>query len=275
MMRVLVTGAQGYLGGHFVNILKKQVNVVATGRNKEQNIYMCDLTKSKEVNALMKYALPDFIIHCAAYVPENMEEYMDSKAVKNSLLMLDNVLRFSKSPIIYISSMTVYGDCFVNPVSEDGVVDSCSEYGVGKLRGEEYIRSDGRPGFAVRIPGLFGLPRKEGLVYNLLNSVKYRKKVSLPDKKIVWASMHVYDAASSVVKLLMSRPTRFESVNIGYKEEYSISKLVKIVCEMYDYQYSYKVDQPCFAFNLDRAKEYNVLPTNTLESSLLEFSYVV
>jgi len=272
VMRILVTGAQGYLGDYIVKILKqKNATVFATGRRHEEGIIACDLTRPEEVINLIKDTSPDCIVHCAAYVPKNLEEYSDSNNAKISLSMLDSVLEASKCPIVYISSMTVYGEITTHAVSEDEAGQATSEYGIAKWQGEELLKQDGRACLSIRIPGLFGLPRKTGLVFNLLNSIKNKQQLVLPEQPIVWAAIHVKDAAESIVKLAMSEITKSESLNIGYPGKYSINNLVEIAGNIFGEKIEYAVKQPVFEFNLERAIYYDALSSNTFEQALINF----
>ena len=119
-MRILVTGAQGFLGGHIVDqLFKSNITVLATGRREAENTLVCNLSNAKEVQNLINVTAPDRIIHCAANVPKNLNEYSDEKSAKENLDMLDLVLEASSCPIILVSSMTVYGEGVLQAVSEN------------------------------------------------------------------------------------------------------------------------------------------------------------
>ncbi len=273
-MRVLVTGAQGYLGKQVIKSLSEinGITVLSSGRYHEEGVYNYDLTNAVQVKNLIKQTFPDRIVHCAANVPQKLNEHANQNNADLTLNMLDLVLEMSACPIIYISSMTVYGDEYSRPVREKDAGNATSAYGRGKLLGETHIEQDGRSGIAIRIPGLFGLPRKSGLVYNVLANLKNHQQPSLPQQPILWAAMHVFDAAQSIAKLSLAQyDERFEAINVGYSGPTSIEHMIDIAHKAYDVENKYQLKQPSFEFDLSRAETFGVVPTRSLEDALVSF----
>jgi len=177
-MRILVTGAGGYLGSKIVdNLLHKGFDVIPVDRAR------CNLLDRAQVKELIQSTNPDRVVHCAAIVPKTIEEYGNIRH-ELSFTMLDNILKESKCPIIYISSMTAK-----NPTTE---------YATYKLRGELHLQMDGRAGLSIRIPGLFGLPRRNGLIYNMLQSIKNKSEFYLSGVLTEWTGIHVDRAAEAI-----------------------------------------------------------------------------
>jgi len=275
-MRILVTGSQGFLGQHIVTALAKyDVKVFATGRRAAEGVLGCDLTKPDEVSRLIMGVSPDCIIHCAAHVPADFKQYQDKKSAQISLSMLTSILAASKCRVVYASSMSVYGSNSTPPVSEEDAVNSDTEYGKGKLDGEGYIAQARRPGISVRLPGLFGLPRKGGLVYNLLSALKCERYIELPKHPTIWAAMHVSDAAESMAKLSVMAQDHYEIINLGYSGVYSIDRLIKMASEIYECNIDYDLNHPGFEFNLTRAKRYSVAPSCSLMQALIRFGHEI
>jgi len=273
-MRFLVTGAQGFLGEQVVRALRARGHsVTPVGRRVAEGVSLCDLTVAKDIVRLVDKVAPDRIVHCAAYGPKNSGEYNDSNSMQASLRMLDLVLASSVCPVVYISSMTVYGTEHKNPVVEGDAGDATSAYALGKWQGEKLLDADGRSCFAVRIPGLFGPVRHDGLVFNMVYAAKYGQMPRLPSTSLLWAAMHVDDAAESIATLALAEnlPAGFEAVNIGYRGEYSISTLVSSVANIHGRQVDYAVKQPKFEFDLTRAERYSAVPVCDFREALLKF----
>lgn len=263
-MRVLVTGAQGYLGCQLVDILLKnhEFCVIATGRTAAQNIVPCDLLKKSEVQYLIGEALPDLIIHCAAHVPKRLEEYNNKNTFEINIDMMHNILDFSECPLFFVSSMTVYGKPTGKTVKESDPKAPLSAYGESKLICEKMIEMSERSGFAIRLPGLFGLPRKSGIVYNVLAALKAGGTVHLPEKPFPWSSMAVHDAANSIIRLLKKEiHPKFQALNIGYPGGQSINLLLQYASEISGRApCEYDVHHPLFEFDLTNAERYGVVP---------------
>ena len=272
LIHYLVTGAQGLLGTQVVQTLRAAGGVVtATGRRPMANMACCDLTVVPDVTRMVKQIGPDVIVHCAANVPKRFEEYDDDSNAQASLQMLVAILAASTCPIVFISSMTVYGIQLDRPVSEQDAGNPASAYGRAKWVGEQRLLADGRPALIVRIPGLFSPWRRDGLVYNVIRAAKLGRPPRLPMDSILWAAMHVDDAAESIAKLVASPIDKLETINIGYRGAYSIKTLVSLACDMYDRKVDYPVEQPYFEFDLSRANSRGAVPDCSLRDALAKF----
>ena len=272
LMHFLVTGAQGFLGERVVNALRvRGATVTPAGRRPAEGVVCCDLAIAEDVARMLEQVAPDRIVHCAAHVPRALEEYSDGSSAQASLRMLDTVLAASTCPVVYVSSMTVYGAGRDRPVAEEDAGDPTSAYGNGKWQGEKRLLADGRASLAVRIPGLFGPTRRDGLVYNVMHAAKYGEAPQLPDAPILWAAMHVDDAAESIATLAISRIAGFEAVNVGYCGTYSINTLVATACDVFGRHIDYTVKQSNFEFDLSRAEHHNAVPACSFRESLVKF----
>jgi len=271
-MHCLVTGAQGFLGAQIVKELRSAGSVVtAAGRRPEAGVVMCDLSVESDVARLVRSVAPDCIVHCAAHVPKNSDEYKNEHSVTASLDMFDAVLLASNCPIVFISSMTVYGVERDRPVVEEDAGDPTSAYGLGKWKAEVRLKTEGRAALAIRIPGLFGPSRRNGLVYNLLHAAKYKHSVRLPRDPVLWAAMHVDDAAAGIAKLALSGFHSFEEINLAYPGKYSIDKLVTTAGNIYGHHIEYAIKQPNFEFDLTRAKKLGAVPSAGFHEALVKF----
>ncbi len=272
-MNYLVTGAQGLLGAQVVDALRALgAAVTATGRRPAEDVYCCDLLEASDVARMINQIDPDCIIHCAAHVPKAQDAYQDSGGANASLRMLDAILAASDCPVVFVSSMTVYGVERERPIVEQDAGDPISAYGKGKLQGELRLRADGRPALAVRIPGLFGPARRDGLVYNVVNALRHNRGTpQLPPAATLWAAMHVEDAAESIVKLALSSIIDFGAIHVGYRGGYSIDSFISLACEIYGRHVDYRVRQPRFEFDLARAESRGVVPAISFREALVKF----
>lgn len=273
-MRILVSGAQGFLGSNVLTQLKNHgVQVIGSGRRAAPEIYCCDLTDLTAVKTMIAAVRPDKIIHCAAHVPRTSIDYENGNNSDESVSMLANILSASACPVVFISSMTVYGKAHYRPVREGDAGSPRSAYGRGKWQAELLLSNYSYPTLAIRIPGLFGSTRHFGLIYNILYAHKQGLSLpELPNAPVLWSAIHVNDAAVGIAKLAQCAISGHQAINFGYRGKQSINHFLKISANMFSKFCSVTQEQPDFEFDLSRAEALGVVPNKTFSQALQQFA---
>ena len=273
-MRFLVTGAQGILGSQVVTQLKYNgVEVIASGRRIAPDIHCCDLTDLVAVKTMIAAVRPDRIIHCAAHVPQSSVDYSNDKNANENLSMLANLLLVSNCPIVFISSMTVYGTNLDRPVREEDAGQPQSAYGVSKWQAELLLQTHHYSSLAIRIPGLFGSARRSGLIYNVLYAYQQRMALpKLPNSPVLWSAMHFNDAAAGVAKLALGTIAGHQAINFGYRGKLGINYFLMIASQIFSQADINMSEQPEFEFDLSRAEAMGVVPNKTFYQALQQFA---
>ncbi|TAE13601.1 MAG: SDR family oxidoreductase [Bacteroidetes bacterium] len=153
-MKILVTGANGFIGQHLCHYLKDKVELTATSLSdsklpSEWNIKFikADLSIENEVVELIEIVVPQVVIHVAASSkPDECERQPLQAMQQNSLATLYLVNACKKLKIkhlIYFSSDFVLGDD--GPHTEEATPSPLNFYGSTKLVGEEFIKTSGLP----------------------------------------------------------------------------------------------------------------------------------
>lgn len=271
-MKILVTGATGFLGAQLlVELEHSAVCIYGVSSKGTETTIGCDLTDMNSVKILVDHVQPDLIIHCAAHVPRKLCDYQDEFLGKSNMIMTKNILDTSRCPIIYISSMTIYGKSRNGPISESEICAPINKYARSKFECERMINESDRQGFAVRIPGLFGMPRMSGLVYNLISSALTGKDITLPQLPILWSGIHVVDAAQGIVSLVKHATQSFSVVNLGCVGLASVSSLIDLVNHIYGSKIVMNLKHPSFEFDLTRYQLLTGLPVVSLRDCLERF----
>lgn len=273
-LTVLVTGAQGYLGGQ---IMRQGTiaghTMIGSGRREQGGVEQVDMLNAAAVSNAISRIAPDCIVHAAANVPRTAAEYSDDEASRDSLTMVANLGAAKPRRLILVSSMTVYG-AQVTYASEDCLGGApASAYGTSKREAERFVSESGIVGFCARLPGLFGPPRVGGLVPNLIAALKGCREPALPPAPLQWSAMRVEHAASAIVALLDRRSDdrrRMQALNIGYRGPVSISLMVDYLAQLAQRDISYPIRHPVFEYDLNRFEKITgiVMPsfTDTLRS---------
>ena len=144
-MKVLITGASGFVGSHMVDfLLERDFEVVGTFntkplKNKDLKQYPCDINQYDEVKEIMKEVQPKYIYHLAgpAFIPDSFNRPRETinTIVSGTLNVLEAVRETEiDTKILYVGSANEYGD-FNNadlPLREDATLYPLSPYAVGK-----------------------------------------------------------------------------------------------------------------------------------------------
>ena len=126
---MLVTGADGFTGVHFV----KQAREVGY----EVFEFNADLTNPVAVQNQVNAAQPDVVVHLAAisFVGHDKASAFYDVNVIGTLNLLDALLKLPKPPkrVLLASSANVYGNCEQSPISETQTPAPLNHYAMSKL----------------------------------------------------------------------------------------------------------------------------------------------
>jgi nucleoside-diphosphate-sugar epimerase len=261
---VFLTGASGYLGSRVLAVLgRRRLSTVPTSRTGRVG-EPCDLTDDGLTQALLERTAPSVVVHCAAGVPKSASAYDDAGAAEASAAMTKTLARHARCPIVFASSMTVYGTHPSCPVTEDAELQPDSAYARGKVTAERLLSDRQMAGdAALRLPGLFGLPRRSGLLYNAAKAFLTGGRFDVDVPKTSWAAMSVDDAAEYLVKAALGPSVGSgQAVNVGYDGEFSVPSAVAELAALCGVQWrpSTAGSRP-FSMRLDRlSSRYGKLP---------------
>ncbi len=159
-MKILVTGAAGFIGFHISNhFLKRKIKVIGIDnlddyysvdlkkkrlsilkKNKNFKFIKIDISSNKLNNVLKRYYF-DIVIHLAAqagvrYSLINPKKYIHSN-IKGFGNLFENINTRNLKKVIYASSSSVYGDTKKFPTKETQDTNPKNIYGYSKVLNEQ------------------------------------------------------------------------------------------------------------------------------------------
>jgi UDP-glucose 4-epimerase len=178
-MRILVTGAAGFIGSHVAEAFAQAGHEVvaldnlSNGRRENLDAELpfekVDLRDEDTLGRLFKSFRPEVICHHAAQVNVRLswEDPLDDAQtnILGSLSLLRQSVRWQVKKFLYSSSGgAVYGEPTSLPVREDHAIRPLSNYGVSKYAAELYLQafhvSSGLQHVVLRYPNVYG-PRQD------------------------------------------------------------------------------------------------------------------
>lgn len=208
-MKILVTGAKGFVGKNLCAALKN----VADGKDKTRGIdsditvYEFDIDTDK--NLLPEYCKDaDFVFNLAGVNrPENPEDFMNgnfgfASELLNSLKAAENTC-----PVMLSSSLQA---TLVGRYAE-------GEYGKSKKAGEDlffsYSNETGAPVFVYRFPNLFGKwcrPNYNSAVATFCNNIANDLPIQVNDRAIELQLLYIDDLVDEMFNVLKGQAHRCE-----------------------------------------------------------------
>jgi dTDP-4-dehydrorhamnose reductase len=212
MMRLLVTGAAGQLGGAIATRLST-IGAVSPMTHRD-----LDITREADVRRAVRNESPHVIINCSAYNAVDEAEHEAALALEaNALgvLALARAARESGAVLVHYSSDFVFDGNVDRPYTETDCPLPQSNYGLSKLLGE-WFAADAPVYYVLRVESLFGGDRAKSSVDRILDAIRRGEPARVFADRTVTPS-YVVDVADATARLLEIRPASgiYHCVNGG------------------------------------------------------------
>lgn len=256
-VKIVVTGAAGFIGSHTVDELLAQghsvvgldnlrtghrSNLEAAQRSKRFQFIECDVTESS-LPEVFATATPDVVVHLAALV--SVQESIANPDLNYLLnvhathLVSQAALRAGVKRLVFASSAAVYGHAVVFPIRENAPTHPLSPYGWAKLASESLMLGSGQQAGGIasclRFFNVYGPRQDPASPYSGVISIfTSRIQADLPiqihgDGKQTRDFVHVHDVARAITLAATSKGLTSGVHNVCTGQPASLLQIVTLL----------------------------------------------
>ena len=257
--KILITGVAGLLGSRLADWIIENTDYEVVGIddlsggyseniNREVTFYEFDLTDLNSLEGVFKRENINIVYHFAAYAAEGLSPFIRKYNYENNLIASTNLITSSiqndVKRFVFASSMSVYGNRYEPPFSEDLKQAPIDPYGVAKYAVEMDLRiayeQHNLDYTIVRPHNFYG--RNQNIwdkyrnvigiwMYQILNN---QRPTIFGDGEQVRAFSYVDDSVVPFWNASQNDDCIAEVINLGGSKEYSINEACETLIKVAD-----------------------------------------
>tara|TARA_B100001996_G_scaffold60872_1_gene43581 strand:+ start:1926 stop:2921 length:996 start_codon:yes stop_codon:yes gene_type:complete len=257
-MKILITGADGFIGSHLTEALVRAgyevkafvlynsfnswgwLDKVSPELKNKFEVFSGDIRDTNGVREAVKGC--DAIIHLAAliaipYSYYSPETYIDTN-VKGTLNILQAAKEFNVDRVIHTSTSEVYGTAKFVPITEDHPLQGQSPYSASKIAADQlafsFFSSFQVPVVIIRPFNTYG-PRQSAraVIPTIITQIATGKKeIKLGSISPTRDFNYIKDTVDGFMAALNSKKGLGEVINLGSNYEVSIGDVAEIIAEV-------------------------------------------
>lgn len=296
MEKILVTGSEGFIGSHLVELLATEgynVTAFVLYNSFDYRGWLDDVPADLQDNiqvvfgdvrdpTSVRYAMAgcEAVIHLAAligipYSYSAPESYVDTN-IRGTLNVLQAARDLGVNRVIHTSTSEVYGTAQFVPITEGHPLMGQSPYSASKIAADQlawsFWSSFDLPVTIIRPFNTYG-PRQStrAVIPTIITQVASgRREVDLGDTSTTRDFSFVQDTARAFVDALTAPQSIGETINLGAGFEMSISDVVQEIGRIMGEQLT--TTQQAERIRPEKSEVKRLLPDNSLAKNLLGWS---
>ncbi len=255
--KILVTGADGFIGSHLTETLVRQgfsvrafvnynsfnswgwLDQCAEDVKNQFEVVLGDIRDPHGVHFAMKEC--DAVLHLAALIAipfsyQSPDSYIDTN-VKGTLNVLQAARDLGISRLIHTSTSEVYGTARFVPITEEHPLQGQSPYSASKIAADQlaysFYSSFDLPVVTIRPFNTYG-PRQSAraVIPTIITQIASgAQQINLGSITPTRDFSYVDDTVAGFIKALTSESGIGETINIGSNFEISIGETVELIAE--------------------------------------------
>ncbi len=244
-MKILVTGATGFIGQRFVESILPEGNEIFSLVRKTSKVdflkkagislITADIADREEVEKVFSEVRPDVTVHCSASVTSGDEDELYKANVVGTENICSACLKYCTDRLVYLSSVSVVSGNTETPLRDDMPYKATSAYGRSKIEAEKKVlryRDKGLRAVVLRPCMVYGEEEPHALD-KILRRVSKRlvPVISMPGVKDKLHLAYI-DNVVDAMRLAMGKPQALSGTFIiADREIISIRKFIEILSD--------------------------------------------
>jgi nucleoside-diphosphate-sugar epimerase len=243
-VRVLISGAGGFIGGHLAFELASNGHEVVALLHRtvpaviEQHI--CVRMAQADL-AVAQQALPagpfDALIHCAAAIPSKVPDETELMRInrEGSRRLFEHAVDSGAKVIVFCSSMAVYGVIVDDLIEPDTPVNAPGTYGRSKLASESELAQLCRAhsslrALSIRLPGVVGPGSHDNFLSDTMAVLAAGGTATVRNPDALFNNVvHIDDLAVFVEALLATLPCGHQVTTIAATDALRVREVVGLL----------------------------------------------
>jgi len=248
---VLITGASGFIGRSLINeALLRKYDVYAMVRksskvdhlaDKPIQLISVDFSDSSSIARILSELPPfDYIIHAAGVTKSFISETYYKINVQYTQNLVNAIVQSKNIPevLMYFSSLAAFGSGNADssiPVKNDDIPKPITNYGVSKLKAEEFVRNQTQiPYIILRPTAVYGPGERD--IFQSIKLMNYHFDFNIGFHKQYLTFVYVQDLVNVTYNLLESKNRNkayfvsdgaiYTKKDLGYYVEKKLNKKV-------------------------------------------------
>jgi UDP-glucose 4-epimerase len=274
-MRLIVTGATGFIGRHLVESAQQNFEIICLTRSNEkngENQSVSFVQTDYELNSLENiFREGDVLVHLAGQRLTRSEEKPKlSGFIDSNIKMTENLLLAACEAkirqVVLTSTIGIYSEMDRTPYLEDAVTHPNTIYGLSKLMGEQlvtyYCQKNNVKSTIFRLSQCFGVGEKDSpVLMRFVKLARNKEKLTAQDNEFYLDEVYVKDVVEAIILSITKEVAG--TFNVGGGKAYSILEMAETVNEVFDNTDNIEIISNTKIRNVD-----NFLSTQKIENQL-------
>lgn len=278
-MKVLLTGVGGFIGSYLAQKWQDRDNeLICVCRNRKPEglkakVIYSDLSKELKFNESV-----DVIVHAAAQSPA--PGIVINDYIKSNIDSVNNIIEYAKrmnvKKIIYLSSVSIYGEVRDLVVDEDTEILNPDIYGMTKYIGEKLLcEASDISVIALRLPGVIGKGATTPWLAKVMDKLRRGRKVEIYNHESLFNNLiHVEDLEIFINSLINMDWKGFIKLTLACKEALTVEKVVYLLRDYMNSSSEIELSdlkRNSFTISIDRAIKMGFNPMS-VKDALYKYS---